>query len=606
MTAEEAAALVPRVAELPPTLASQIAAGEVIERPAAVVKELLDNSLDAGAGAVVIDVAGGGRQRIAVSDDGHGIHPDDMEPALRRHSTSKLTAQSDLSCITSLGFRGEALASIAGVSQFSLASRAGQFDTAWVLSFDPVSGHSELKPAARSRGTTVEAANIFQSTPARRKFLRSPRTEFLHILEVVKRAACSRFDVAFTLNHDGKQVLRYRPCEDNPRERVADIFGGRFAAAALPVRCEARGMRLWGWLGGCELSRSQSDQQFFFVNGRVIRDRKTAHAARAAFGDSLPPGRYPAYLLRLEIDPAVVDVNVHPTKSEIRFRDTHSAYDFIRSALQEAQRQAGALNLEEVAGAATGGRAGGYGGQAGAAAGGRAGGYGGQAGDYGGRAETYRPTASQVRDAALFFKDLADGGKQDDLLRDNAGLGAPLAALGERAAVARRDQELVLIDYQEARKYLLRYRLRRDHGKQSVRRRPLLVPVDLETEPARLELAEKYADALEGIGLSLRQAAANVVSVKAIPALLEEGDVKQMTQAVLERLPQLQDGADPGPELLEALLENVGEWTAAPSLAELQTLLNDLDRTDLDTRKKRFKGMWRVITPQEIGRMING
>lgn len=599
MTAEEATALVPRVAELPPVLASQIAAGEVIERPAAVVKELLDNSLDAGAGAIAIDVAGGGRQRIAVSDDGHGIHPDDMEPAVRRHSTSKLTAQSDLACITSLGFRGEALASIAGVSQFSLASRAEPFDTAWVLSFDPVSGHSELKPAARSRGTTVEAANIFQSTPARRKFLRSPRTEFLHILEVVKRAACSRFDVAFTLNHDGKQVLRYRPCEDNPQERVADIFGGRFAAAALPVRCEARSMRLWGWLGGCELSRSQSDQQFFFVNGRVIRDRKTSHAARAAFGDSLPQGRYPAYLLRLEIDPAVIDVNVHPTKSEIRFRDTHSAYDFIRSALQEAQRQAGALNLQEVAGAAAGERAGGAGGGA------PAGGYGGRPSDYGGRVESCRPTASQVRDAALFFKDLAQDGKQDDLLKDNAGLGAPLATLGERAAVARRDQELVLIDYQEARKHLLRYRLRRDYGKQSIRRRPLLVPVDLETEPGRLELVEKYADALEGVGLSLRRVAANAVSIRGIPALLEEGDVKQMTQAVLDRLSQLQDGADPGPELLEALLENVGEWTAAPSLAELQTLLNDLDRTDLDTRKKRLKGMWRVITPQEIGRMIN-
>ena len=241
---------IPRIVELPATLASQIAAGEVIERPAAVVKELLDNSIDAGAAHVTVAVTDGGHKRISVSDDGQGIHPSDIELALRRHSTSKLNMQSDLGCITSLGFRGEALASIAAVSRFLLVTRTGGSDSAWSLSFDPVSGNTAVKPAARSRGTTVEAADIFQATPARRKFLRSRTTEFLHITEVFKRVACSRFNITFTLTHDNKPVLRYRACRDDMIERVADVFGRSFAGRSIPVNYEAQEMRLWGWLGG--------------------------------------------------------------------------------------------------------------------------------------------------------------------------------------------------------------------------------------------------------------------------------------------------------------------------------------------------------------------
>ena len=401
---------IPRIVELPATLASQIAAGEVIERPAAVVKELLDNSIDAGAGSITVAVTDGGHKRISVSDDGHGIHPADVELALRRHSTSKLNTQSDLDCITSLGFRGEALASIAAVSRFLLVTRTGRSDAAWSLSFDPVSGNTTVKPAARSRGTTVEAADIFQATPARRKFLRSRTTEFLHITEVFKRAACSRFNITFTLTHDNKPALRYRACPDDMIERVADVFGRRFAERSIPVNYEARGMRLWGWLGGSGLSRSQSDRQFCFVNGRVVRDKKIFHAVRSAFDDALPTGRYPTCLLHLDMDPSVTDINVHPTKSEIRFRDNRGVHDFIHISLRDALETAGSLEL-------------------------------GTTGEVPGNRSNSAPgrqdqsSRLQVREAGVFYRNLVSREQQGDLMTRHAGLGVPLSATPGRVVI---------------------------------------------------------------------------------------------------------------------------------------------------------------------------
>ena len=572
---------VPRITELPVTLASQIAAGEVIERPAAVVKELLDNSIDAGADNVNVDITDGGHKRISVSDDGHGIHPDDIELALRRHSTSKLNTQSDLDCITSLGFRGEALASIAAVSEFLLASRVEQSDSAWSLSFDPVSGNSSIKPAARSRGTTIEATNIFQATPARRKFLRSRTTEFLHITEVVKRVACSRFNITFTLTHNNKIVLRYRACQDDMGERVTDVFGNQFASQSIPVDYESQGMRLWGWLGGSGLSRSQSDRQFCFVNGRVIRDKKIFHAVRSAFDDSLPTGRYPSYLLHLDIDPAVTDINVHPTKNEIRFRNTRSVHDFIHVSLRDALKTVNTLELK-VAGEASGG----------------------SLEMYGGRPVQHRQL--QVKEASLFYKNITHREKQDDLLVNNAGLGTPLAALADRVVITQRGQEYVLINFQAAMEYVLRYRLKRDYLNKAIRRRPLLVPVDIEAGPVELELVEKYSDVLEEIGLSLRIISAGAIVIKAIPALLEEADVKTLTRAVLNGLQNLRDGRSPGDELLEAMTKNVEIRVDALTSVRMQFLLNDLDRTDLDTAQKHCKGLWRTVSTGEISKLIDG
>ena len=573
-------ARIPRIAELPATLASQIAAGEVVERPAAVVKELLDNSIDAGAGSITVAVTDGGHKRISVSDDGHGIHPADIELALRRHSTSKLNTQSDLDCITSLGFRGEALASIAAVSRFLLVSRTGQSDSAWSLSFDPVSGNTTVKPAARSRGTTVEAADIFQATPARRKFLRSRTTEFLHITEVVKRVACSRFNITFTLTHDNKPVLRYRACRDNMIERVADVFGRKFADRSIPVNYEARGMKLWGWLGGSGLSRSQSDRQFCFVNGRVVRDKKIFHAVRSAFADSLPTGRYPTCLLHLDMDPSVTDINVHPTKSEIRFRDHRGVHDFIHISLRDALESAGSLDL-------------------------------GITGDVPGNKSNpvpgFRDQSSrlQVREAGMFYQNLVSGEQQDDLTAQHAGLGVPLNALPGPVVITQRDHDYVLLNYRAANEYVLRYRLQRAYGNNSVRRRPLLVPVHVETSDAESKLVEKYSELLETIGLSLRVVSAGVISVKAIPALLEEADVRTLLKLVLNELRRTGENTDPGENLLEAMVQCVDTGREAAPGSGAQGLLNDLDRTDLDTAQRHHKGLWRTLSVDELSKLID-
>ena len=571
---------VPRIAELPATLASQIAAGEVIERPAAVVKELLDNSIDAGADEVMVAVSDGGHKLISVSDNGHGIHPDDMELALRRHSTSKLNTQSDLDCITSLGFRGEALTSIAAVSSFLLVSRTVSSGTAWSLSFDPVSGHSVLKPAARSRGTTVEAANLFQATPARRRFLRSQTTEFLHVSEVFKRVACSRFNVSFSLAHNGKALLRYRACADDMAQRVGEVFGRRFASDSVPVNYESRGMKLWGWLGGRDLSRSQSDRQFCFVNGRVVRDRKILHAVRSAYADALPTGRYPTCLLHLDIDPAVTDVNVHPTKSEVRFRDNRVVHDFIHMSLREALADSQTLDL----------------GERGAAV---------QDGQYGYPQPRHYQQPQRVSEAGRLYQNLVRAENEEDLLENVPGLGIPRLALPTGIAIAQRDSDLVLLNYQAISEYVLHYRLTQDYLTGSVRRRPLLVPVHIEVGERRVDLVEQYAELLEAVGLSLRAVAGNVVSIREIPALLEAADVKAMVTAALDALSARQGTEPPAERLLTILAASVRGAGELPSNSALGDLLNDLNRTDIDTGQQRHKGLWRTFSAAEFSKLID-
>lgn len=571
---------IPRIVELPATLASQIAAGEVIERPAAVVKELLDNSIDAGTGSITVAVTDGGHKRISVSDDGHGIHPSDIELALRRHSTSKLNTQSDLDCITSLGFRGEALASIAAVSGFLLVTRTDRSDAAWSLSFDPVSGNTTVKPAARSRGTTVEAANIFQATPARRKFLRSRTTEFLHITEVFKRVACSRFNITFTLTHDNKPVLRYRACRDDMIERVADVFGRKFADLSIPVNYESQGMRLWGWLGGSNLSRSQSDRQFCFVNGRVIRDKKIFHAVRSAFDDSLPTGRFPTYLLYLDIDPSVTDINVHPTKSEIRFRDNRGVHDFIHISLRDALESVRSLDLSAMD-TVPGNRSNAFPGQQAASRG------------------------LQVQEAGMVYQNLVSREEQDDLMARHASLGVPVNAMPGHVVITQRDQDYVLLNCRAATEYVLRYRLRHDYRNKSVRRRPLLVPVHIETGAREIELVEKHAGLLEALGLSLRVVSAEAVSIKSIPALLEEADVRALLGLVLDELRLVAENTDPAEKLLAVMVRSVDTARETPPGSGVQALLDDLDRTDLDTAQRHHKGIWRTLTVDELRKLID-
>ncbi len=321
-----------RIRLLTPLLANQIAAGEVVERPASVLKELLENSLDAGARRIEIDADEGGAALIRVHDDGSGIRREDLPLALARHATSKVYDHDELMRVSSLGFRGEALASIASVSRLTLSTRAADEAHGWRLA-----AGAEPIPDAHPAGTTVEVRDLFYNTPARRKFLRAERTEFDHLAEVARRIALSRFDVALSLRHNGRQVLQLRAVQDAEQgaQRVAAVCGRGFAERAWALDFAVAGMRLWGWLARPEAARAQTDLQYFYLNGRVIRDRVVTHAVRQAFGDRLYPGRHPAYILYLEMEPNQVDVNVHPTKHEVRFREARRVHDFLFRVLHE-------------------------------------------------------------------------------------------------------------------------------------------------------------------------------------------------------------------------------------------------------------------------------
>ena len=338
-----------RIQKLPPLLANQIAAGEVIERPASVVKELIENSLDAKATQIDIDIQSGGQKLIRVRDNGKGIHPDDLPLALNRHATSKIHVSEDLNAIATLGFRGEALASIAAVSRLALTSALPK-ESGFQITVEGDTAF-DLKPAAHPQGTTVEVHDLFFNVPARRKFLRSEKTEFDHIDECIKRFALSSFSVGLTLKHNGRLMRRYDEAHlTGHEERLSSLCGPAFLEHALSIEAETANLRLTGWIALPHFSRAQADLQYFYVNGRMVRDKLLIHAIKKAYHDVLYRDRYPAYVLFLEITPALVDVNVHPTKHEVRFREGRLVHDFLlksaHDALAQVKSKAEAISCE--------------------------------------------------------------------------------------------------------------------------------------------------------------------------------------------------------------------------------------------------------------------
>ncbi|GAB2920125.1 DNA mismatch repair endonuclease MutL [Rheinheimera gaetbuli] len=326
---------------LSPQLANQIAAGEVVERPASVVKELVENSLDAGATQIDIDIEKGGSKLIRIRDNGCGIAEQDLVLALSRHATSKISALTDLEAITSLGFRGEALASISSVSRLTLTSRTASQDAAWQASAEGRDMQVTVKPAAHPVGTSIEAVDLFFNTPARRKFLRSDKTEFGHIDELIKRLALSRYDVSWQLNHNGQTVRRLKAVstDEQRQKRVAALCGRAFAEQAAFIENQYGDVKLWGWLLQPQACTAQNSCQYSYVNGRMMRDKLLNHAIRQAYGDSLTAEQQPAFVLYLELDPHQVDVNVHPAKHEVRFHQARLVHDFVVSALSDAIHQ---------------------------------------------------------------------------------------------------------------------------------------------------------------------------------------------------------------------------------------------------------------------------
>jgi DNA mismatch repair protein MutL len=516
----------PTINILSPQLANQIAAGEVVERPASVLKELVENSLDAGATRIDIEVEQGGVKRLCVRDNGCGIDQSDMSLALSRHATSKISDIDDLEAVGTLGFRGEALASIASVSRLSLTSNSGE-NQAWKAVSEGRDMAVDVQPAAHPAGTSVDVRDLFFNTPARRKFLRTETTEYNRIDDHAKKLALSHMNVAFSLRHNQRVNLNLQPAQSvlEQEKRVADICGKPFMEQALYVDNERTGIRLWGWIGLPTFSRSQTDLQHFFVNGRSIRDKVVSHAVRQAYQDVLYHGRHPAFVLFLEIEPKDVDVNVHPTKHEVRFRDSRVIHGFVSGTLQKALAQdrpqdhlqsnevQGLLPEEAIPVQSTMGLA------------------------PTSKPFNYAPQSSgfqghSVNTPMHAYQSLyGDGGSEESATIPP--LGFAIAQLKGIFILAENEQGMIVVDMHAAHERITYEQMKTDFDKEGLISQPLLVPESLSVSQREADAVEQNPDVFVRLGFTVERAAAESVVVREIPALLRGTQVEALLRDVI-------------------------------------------------------------------------
>lgn len=484
--------------QLSTQLANQIAAGEVVERPASVVKELLENCLDAGATQIDIDIQAGGTQQIRIRDNGYGIPRDELTLALSPHSTSKISSLDDLIHIASMGFRGEALASIASVSELTLTSN--EDDMAW--SIKSKEGQFDLTPASHPVGTTVEVNNLFYNTPARRKFLKADRTEYRHIEDVVKRIALSRFDVAFTFRHNQRQVftLPVATSTENKLQRLTRLINKEFIQAAVQLDFENAGLKLSGWLANSDYSRSQSDMQYFFVNGRMIKDKVITHAVRQAFQDSLYPGRFPVYVLQLEMDPEQVDVNVHPTKHEVRFRQGRLVHDFLFYSLRQALTQDNNGQVNDKA----------------------------EVKNNGFKPHNFSSSSHYGSVSESVYTPYKTVDYRLDPENLNKPLGQALTKLDNNYLLAQNQQGLLVLQLPQLRKYLLQQQIDQSLSEQAkLISRPVLIPFSHHLTINAQTWLDKNINELQRLGFEFAVLGENEIMVRQVPAMLNVQDLKQ-------------------------------------------------------------------------------
>jgi len=617
------------IKRLPPRLANQIAAGEVVERPASVVKELLENSLDAGAARIDVEVEAAGTRLIRIRDDGSGIAESELPLALDRHATSKIASLDDLERVISFGFRGEALASVSSVSHLSLTSATGEDSRGHRATCSGRDMQVDLTPAAHPRGTTVEVRDLFFNTPARRKFLRTERTEFGHLEDVVKRIALARFDVSFSLRHNDRQLHELRRCVDagDRLRRVALLCGPSFVEHAVEIERETGGLRLVGWVAQPTFSRSQADLQHFFVNGRYIRDKVAAHAIRQAFSDVLYHGRHPAYVLYLELDPADVDVNVHPTKHEVRFRDGRAVHSFLYSTLHKAladiRPDAGAtaaydapsplsspagrldlltgelirqaeIGLVEERPALSG------------------------AGDAGAQHEAGPgpPRAGVHASAATFesYRRLYNGAGDREEARSEGDevvvppLGYAIAQLHGVYILAQNREGLVLVDMHAAHERITYERLKAARDEAGIRSQPLLVPQALAVSRREAALVEEHGGVFQSLGMGVEVAGEESLLIREIPVSLQGADVEQLVRDVLadlleygssERIARHED------ELLSTMACH-GSVRANRRLTipEMNALLRDMEITERSGQCNHGRPTWTALSLADLDKLF--
>ncbi len=580
------------IQQLPDTLVNQIAAGEVVERPASVVKELVENALDAGATRVDIDLEEGGIRLIRIRDDGGGIPAAELALAISRHATSKIASLDDLEEVATLGFRGEALPSIASVSRFALSSRTPEQEHGVRLEVE--GGRiAPAQPQPHPAGTTVEVRDLFYNVPARRKFLRAERTELGHIEEWLRSLALARPQVELRISHNGRLSRHYKPVRDDGEHlrRVAEALGEEFTHQCLQVEHAGAGLRLRGWVGLPTAARSSADQQYFYVNGRAVRDRTVAHAVRQAYADVLFHGRHPAFVLFLECDPRQVDVNVHPAKQEVRFREQRLVHDFIYRTLHEALKstRAGLAAGHDAMPAAPAGWT---------------------PPSQSGLGLPVREAMSAY--AALYRAPSASPSGDAMAPAANEGeappLGYALAQLHGIFVLAENEQGLVLVDMHAAHERITYERLKTARDGEGIRSQPLLVPLSLAVSEREADLAEQHADTLAGLGFELRRAGPQLLSVRSVPTLLADLDPRALVLGVLSDLREhgqsrrLEEARN---EMLSTLACHTSvRANRRLGLAEMNALLRDMEATERSGQCNHGRPTWVQLSKSELDRLF--
>ena len=605
-----------KIKQLPSHLINQIAAGEVVERPASVVKELLENALDANATQIDLDIEQGGTKRIRIRDNGFGIPKDELSLALSRHATSKITSLDDLEQVRSLGFRGEALPSIASVSRLSLHSQSQDHQHAWQLSGDGGDTFAAPEPCAHPQGTTIDVRDLFFNVPARRKFLKTEKTEFRHLEDVVKKIALSRFETGITLKHKQKTVLHLQAAHDqaSSQRRVAEIFGPAFMEQSLYLEYEAAGLRLWGWVGFPTFSRAQADLQYFYVNGRIIRDRIVTHAVRQAYQDVMYHGRHPAYLLFLELNPDKVDVNAHPTKHEVRFREARLVHDFIyrtlHKALGDLRPQDELVQTTDKKSTNTRTES-----------------------DHYPYQDTQKKLKIPVREQIESYQPLHQAPKksnpfiphsnnsstntptlvvQTEATFEDTGeippLGFALAQLHGIFILAENAQGLIIVDMHAAHERITYEYLKRSMSDDSIRSQPLLVPNTLSVSKKEAQCAMEQQTLFTQLGFDIDRLAPEKLVIRAVPSLLKQADTARLVQDVLSDL--IQHGTSQ--RIQHALNDILSTMACHHSVranhqlkkAEMNALLRDMERTERSGQCNHGRPTWTQLSVDQLDKLF--
>ena len=570
-----------RIRLLDDTLISQIAAGEVVERPASIVKELLENSLDAGARNIEVRLDGGGIRRVVVSDDGAGISRDELALALKRHATSKITSLGDLEAVESLGFRGEALAAIAAIADVSITARTRDSEHGWCID-----ASGELQPAAGAAGTRVEVSDVFHRTPARRKFLRSETTELAHCLTQVERVAAAQSAVGFTVIHQGRTLLAL-PAEA-ARERALRLMPDEFAAALREVDAGVAGVHLHGWVAAPTATRARGDAQYLFVNGRFVRDRVLSHAVRAAYADVLHAGSQPMYCLHLDIDPRRVDVNVHPTKIEVRFRDSAAVHQLVLHAVQKAladSTRVAAPQAESEAEAEAERPAWTSGGQT--------------------RLGVEQSVASYL--AVIATRPPAPAGAAVASEGDMP-LGLAIAQLAGIYVLAQNEHGLVIVDMHAAHERIVYEKLKQQLDARAIPQQRLLIPQVFNVAPLDMATAVDEAEALADVGLDLSPASPTQLALRAVPALLAQADGAALARDLLRDLREF-GGSRVLTEHRNELLATLACHGAVRAnrrltLDEMNALLREMEATERADQCNHGRPTWVQVSVADLDRLF--